>query len=352
MKWKLLAPLVVFLCAPAFAQSGGVAAISGVVHDPSGSVVPNAHVVISSVSLGQVRSIDTNSAGVFTAPALVPTPGYSVTVTAPGFAENATKDINLQVGQNLELNINLTVTQSATQVEVSAAAELIDDQKTDVSTAVGQQQIDNLPINGRRVDSFVLLTPGVTNDATFGLLSFRGVAGNNSFLVDGNDNTEQFYDEDAGRTRIQSQISQDAVQEFQVVSDNYSAEYGRAMGGVVNTVTKVRHQRIFMAPASITSAVPASMRAILSPRSIPPKNASKAARRLPVPIVKNKLLFTLNFDLTYRLFPLVDSYVAAGIVDPVMPRLPRLRPSRHARAVRGHQHAAAPLLRTSSPHRR
>ncbi len=96
----------------------------------------------------------------------------------------------------------------------------------------------NLPINGRRVDSFVLLVPGVTNDATFGLLTFRGVAGNNSFLLDGNDNTEQFYDENAGRTRIQSQISADAVQEFQVVSANFSAEYGRAMGGVVNTVTK------------------------------------------------------------------------------------------------------------------
>ena len=61
--------------------------------------------------------------------------------------------------------------------------------------------------------------------------------------MDGNDNTEQFYDENAGRTRIQSQISQDAVQEFQVVSDDYSAEYGRAMGGVVNTVTKSGSQR-------------------------------------------------------------------------------------------------------------
>ena len=103
---------------------------------------------------------------------------------------------------------------------------------------VSTQQIQELPINGRRVDSFVLLTPGVTNDATFGLLTFRGVAGNNSFLLDGNDNTEQFYDENAGRTRIQSQVSADAVQEFQVVSANVSAEYGRAMGGVVNTVTK------------------------------------------------------------------------------------------------------------------
>ena len=75
-------------------------------------------------------------------------------------------------------------------------------------------------------------------DGTFGLVSFRGIAGGNSFLTDGNDTTEQYYNENAGRTRISSQISQDAVQEFQVVSNNYSAEFGRAMGGVVNTVTR------------------------------------------------------------------------------------------------------------------
>ena len=117
-------------------------------------------------------------------------------------------------------------------------AATVQDTKTDVSQVIDSTLIQDLPINGRRVDSFVLLTPGVTNDGTFGLLTFRGVAGGNSFLVDGNDTTEQFYNENAGRTRIASQISQDAVQEFQVVSSNFSAEYGRAMGGVVNTVTR------------------------------------------------------------------------------------------------------------------
>ena len=105
---------------------------------------------------------------------------------------------------------------AATQVEVNAVAPLVEDTKTDVSQVIDARQIQDLPINGRRVDSFVLLTPGVTNDGTFGLLSFRGVAGGNSFLVDGNDTTEQFYNENAGRTRIATQISQDAVQEFQV----------------------------------------------------------------------------------------------------------------------------------------
>ena len=85
---------------------------------------------------------------------------------------------------------------------------------------------------------FALLTPGVTNDGNFGLLTFRGVANGNTFLLDGNDSTDQFWGENVGRTRIGSQISADAVQEFQVVSADYSAEFGRAMGGVVNTVTR------------------------------------------------------------------------------------------------------------------
>ena len=239
MRTFLLVFCAMLLPLNVFAQSaGGVAGISGVVKDPAGASIPNAKVVISSDARGVIRSVQTNDAGVFTAPALLPGAGYKVTVTAPGFAPYEAKDSNSQVGQNINLNIAMAVGQTTTSVEVNAAAQLLEDTKTDVSQVVGTRDIMDLPINGRRVDSFVLNTPGVTNDATFGLLTFRGVAGNNSFLLDGNDNTEQFYDENAGRTRIQSQISADAVQEFEVVSTNFSAEYGRAMGGVVNTVTK------------------------------------------------------------------------------------------------------------------
>ncbi len=109
MNWKIVAPLLVFLSVPAFAQSGGVAAISGTVKDPSGSVVPNARVVVSSAAQGQVRSIATNSAGIFSAAALAPGPGYSVSVTAAGFAQSDIKDIDLQVGQNLSLSIAMSV---------------------------------------------------------------------------------------------------------------------------------------------------------------------------------------------------------------------------------------------------
>jgi len=315
MNLKAVATLLLCLCAPVFAQSSaGVAGISGVVHDATGAVVPNAKVVISSASQGQVRSLLTNQAGVFAAPSLIPGAGYKVTVMAQGFNTYEAGDLTLTVGQNLALNIALVVGTSTTQVEVSATAAMVDDTKSDVSTAVGTEQIQDLPINGRRVDSFVLLTPGVTNDATFGLLTFRGVAGNNSFLLDGNDNTEQFYDENAGRTRIQSQISQDAVQEFQVVSDNYSAEYGRAMGGVVNTVTKSGTNQVHGAGFYYFRSTGFDARDPFSSFN-PSERRVEGGASVGGKIIKDKLFYFVNFDLTHRNFPMVDSYVSPTVVN-------------------------------------
>jgi hypothetical protein len=316
MNVKQFAALFLFLSASLFAQSaGGVAGISGEVKDPSGSTVPNAKVVISSESRGEVRTVQTNGAGIFSAPALIPGAGYKVTVTAPGFAPYAST-VDLQVGQNLNLNIALAVGQTSTSVEVTAAAQVLEDTRSDVSQVVSSRDISDLPINGRRVDSFVLNTPGVTNDATFGLLTFRGVAGNNSFLLDGNDNTEQFYDENAGRTRIQSQISADAVQEFQVVSANFSAEYGRAMGGVVNTVTKSGTNSIhgsgfyFLRSTGFDAHDPYSA-------FNPTEHRVQTGGTVGGAIVKDKLFFFLSTDITRRNFPFVDSQVKAGYLDPV-----------------------------------
>ncbi|MGP8245136.1 MAG: TonB-dependent receptor domain-containing protein [Bryobacteraceae bacterium] len=317
MNWKATTAIALCFSACAFAQSaGGVAGISGVVKDPSGSAVPNAKVVISSGAQGNVRTVQTNLDGLFTAPALLPGQGYSVSVTAPGFAPYEAKNINLQVGQNLNLSIPLALGQTSTSVEVNAVAQLLEDTKSDVSEVVGTTEIMNLPINGRRVDSFVLNTPGVTNDATFGLLTFRGVAGNNSFLLDGNDNTEQFYDENAGRTRIQSQISADAVQEFQVVSANVSAEYGRAMGGVVNTVTKSGTNTVhgtafyFLRSTGFDAHDPYSA-------FNPTEHRIQTGGTVGGAIVKDKLFFFLSTDITRRNFPFVDSQVKAGFLDPV-----------------------------------
>lgn len=309
--------MAVFLAAAAgcSAQSAaGVAGLSGTVRDPSGSSVPQATVVVSSDSRGNLRTLKTNGEGIFSAPALVPGPGYKVTVTAAGFAQYVASDIVLQVGQNLNLDISLAVGQTSTSVEVSAAAQLLGDTRTDVSQVVGQGEITELPINGRRVDAFVLNVPGVTNDGTFGLLTFRGVEGNNSFLLDGNDNTEQFYDENAGRTRIYSQISADAVQEFQVVSSDASAEYGRAMGGIVNTVTKSGTNELhgtgfyFLRSTGFDAHDPFAA-------INPPDRRWEAGGTVGGAIVKNKLFYFLSVDDTRRFFPIQDSLIKVGFID-------------------------------------
>jgi hypothetical protein len=316
LKFAVLFVLLVFVAAPVFAQSGGVAGISGVVRDPSGAVVPGARVVISSEGQGTIRTLQSNDAGLFTAPALVPGPGYRVTVTAAGFTGYEAKGLELQVGQNLNLNVNLTVASSATAVDVTGVAPMVEDTKTDTSQVVNSQQIIDLPINGRRVDNFVLLTPGVTNDGNYGLLTFRGVANGNTFLLDGNDNTEQFYVENAGRTRVQSQISQDAVQEFQVVSANFSAEYGRASGGVVNTITRSGNNQLhgagywFYRNDAMEAHDPYA-------NLIGPDSRTQIGGSVGGALIKDKLFYFLNTEFTRRNDPLADSVVKSGIVDTV-----------------------------------
>src|SRR5437763_6509489 len=295
----------------AFAQVAGMGAISGAVRDASGAVVPDAQVVVANESKGIHRAIRTSEAGVFAATALVPATGYVVTVTKQGFSTYEAKDIQVQVGQNVDLGIVLTVAGAVTEVSVDAVAPIVDSTKTDVSQVIDTRQIQDLPINGRRVDSFVLLSPAVVPDGTFGLVSFRGVAGGNSFLTDGNDTTEQYYNENAGRTRISSQISQDAVQEFQVVSNNYSAEFGRATGGVVNTVTRsgsndfhgtaywfFRNQD-FNAKDTFATINPAETRHQMG--------ASAGGK-----IVKDRLFYFVNYEAMRRDFPLIASITAAG----------------------------------------
>jgi hypothetical protein len=111
----------------------------------------------------------------------------------------------------------------------------VDPTRTDVSSVVSETAIANLPINGRRWENFVLLSPGVTNDGNFGLVSYRGISGlYNNNTVDGVDNNQAFFSEARGRTRASYTISQAAIREFQTGVSNFSAEFGRAAGGTVN----------------------------------------------------------------------------------------------------------------------
>ena len=295
------------VCASLLAQNAaGTGGITGVVTDASGSAVPGAHVAVENESTGLRREMTTTGDGVFSAPSLVPAPGYKVTITQPGFASYEANNIRVEVGETVTLAPKLQVASATTQVEVVAEAPVVEATKTDVSQVVGTRQIQDLPINGRRVDSFVLLTPGVTTDGSFGLLSFRGNPAGNTFLTDGIDTTNQFYDENAGRTRTYN-ISQDAVQEFQVITSNFNAEYGNASGGVINTVTRSGANTIhgtaywFFRNRTLNATDPEA-------NGInPPEWRHQAGASIGGPIKKDKLFYFFNGELQRRNFPIVST---------------------------------------------
>lgn len=305
------------LCSGVFAQTiAGFGKISGVAQDQTGAVVPEAKVVLDNAAKGIHREVETSGAGVFDFPALIPASGYTITVTKAGFKAYTINEVTVKIGEGSTFTAVLGVSTSQTEVSVTAESEAIDRAKVSTSSVVDSGQILDLPINGRRVDSFVLLTPGVTNDAAFGLLTFRGNPGGNSFLTDGNDTTNSFYDENAGRTRTYN-IAQDAVQEFQVVSSNFLAEYGHASGGVVNTVTRSGSNSIhgtayeFFRNRTLNATDPTTQGVN------PPEWRHQAGLSIGGPILKNKLFYFFNGELTRRNAPIVSTNFNNNLIDPV-----------------------------------
>jgi len=247
MGWMLAtclsaALLAVVLCSvvpAAWAQSSTTGAVGGTVYDASGAVLAKATVTALNGATGASRTDTTNANGYYRISALEPGT-YTVTITVAGFETYKADQVPVTVGALSDISPRLSVGNTNEVVEVTEEAPLLHTQSAEISTTIDQNAVDNLPINGRRWSNFALLTPGVTSNSDgFGLLSFRGISTLlNNATVDGADNNQAYFSEERGRTRVSYSISQAAVQEFQLNASNYSAEYGRAAGGVINTVTK------------------------------------------------------------------------------------------------------------------
>src|SRR5262245_42038549 len=222
----------------ALAQAAATGSIEGVVVDASGGVLPGVAVVVKNMDTNVTRDLTTDEAGRYRVTALQPG-RYEVSATVSGFAVSPVGNVAVLVGQTTPVDLKMHPAGVAETVTVTTDAPVIYTRRTDVGNVVGQAAIQNLPINGRRWENFVLLSPGVTNDGGLGLVSYRGISrlyNNNS--VDGVDNNQAFFSEARGRTRASYTISQAAIREFQVGLSNFSAEFGRAAGGTVNAVTK------------------------------------------------------------------------------------------------------------------
>ena len=295
------------------AQSAGTSAIEGVVADASGGVLPGVTVTIKSEETGLVRVIVTDDGGRYHAAALPPS-RYSVEAVLSGFEPGAVRQVTAPVGNTVTVDVKLQVSGRTEEVTVTGETP-IDTSRTDVANVVSETAIENLPVNGRRWESFVLLSPGVTNDGAFGLVSYRGISGlYNNNTVDGVDNNQAFFSEARGRTRASYSISQAAIQEFQVGISNFSAEFGRAAGGTVNAVTKsgtndykgelfyFRRQDEFMAREPFAAFRPEETR-------------QQFGFSVGGPLKRDKAFFFVNYDGQRRSFPYFVRTSNAGFMD-------------------------------------
>ena len=238
---RTIALLFVCLLVPfsVFAQSS-TGTISGVITDDSGGALPGVTVTATNVATSGTRTAVSNATGNYQLGFLAPAM-YRVEAMLEGFQPVRRERILVNVGTDVAVNFVMKVGVAETMT-VTAEAPLIESERTQVSSVVNETSIENLPVNGRNFIDFVLTTPGVVKDVRLGDISFAGQRGTlNSLVIDGANNDNTFFGQALGRTgsgRAPYQFSQDAVKEFQVNANSYSAEYGRAGGAVINVVTK------------------------------------------------------------------------------------------------------------------
>jgi hypothetical protein len=231
---------MLMLCVVAAHAQGNVfGAVNGVVTDPQNKAIEGASVVARNISTNvSSKPSTTDSDGKFIVSYLQPGV-YEVAITATGFAPLTRPNVIVEVGRTTNVDLQVALAGQAQKVDVTAEAPVIDTESNNISTNANATAIQNLPLSIRRWAYMALQNPGTIPDGTFGDISFRGISGLlNNFTVDGADDNEAFFSEEKGRTRMDYSVSLNSVQEFQVNTSNYSAEYGRAAGGVINAVSK------------------------------------------------------------------------------------------------------------------
>jgi hypothetical protein len=227
---------ICFLAIPAIHAQQDKGTISGSVQDASGAAVPAATVTLRDSGTGATRSTKTGGAGEFVfTPLSVGT--YEVTVESPGFAAEVKKNIELQIQQTLDLKFSLRVGSQSQVVDVTDAAPPMQTADSSLGQVIASRAITNLPLNGRDVFQLLNLVPGAVTGPD-GSTAISGQATQYQFFaMDGIDNTNYQGNLQSGHAWNLSP-SPDAVQEFKVQTNNYSAEFGQSAGGIVNVILK------------------------------------------------------------------------------------------------------------------
>ena len=230
------------LAMPAWAQKD-TGSIVGTVKDETGAVVPDANVEVTDVERGQTFKTTTSASGEFVASPLH-VGRYNVTVTKTGFKKAVSEAVELNVQGRIAINIALQVGQISEVMEVSGAAPLLETETSELGQVVDQKRVSNLPLNGRNFAQLALLStgtapsePGARDEGGYGFSANGARSLQNNFLLDGVDNNSNLPDL-LNESNFVIQPPVEALQEFKVQTNAYSAEFGRGNGAIVNAVIK------------------------------------------------------------------------------------------------------------------
>ncbi len=222
---------------------GSNASLSGMVRDASGAQVSHASITVTEQSKAARRVTETNASGLYAMPQLPPGE-YRILVQAPGFAA-AQRDVVLTVGQHADLDLQLQVQASTTEVSVQADQAVVEREDPSLSTVTGPRAIEQLPLNGRDTTQLALLSPGVVpsrrvNPDSQGLgrqISISGRRTNQvSFLLDGTDVNDAYNNTPGGASGVI--LGVDSIGQFRVLVNGYGAEFGNTGGGVIDEITR------------------------------------------------------------------------------------------------------------------
>src|ERR1700690_1323770 len=293
--------LAVCLTPHAFGQATlSFAQLNGTVQDTSGRVIAGAAVSLRDLGTNRSYNAVCNTSGFYVAPNLPPGQ-YELTVQNSGFAKYVQTGITLSVGQTATVNVTLKVAATTEVVTVTGEAPAVEPTKSEISQVIDTVEIQQLPTNGRQFVDFALLTPGVATgrtslQSTFTepdvvRISFGGMRDlSNAVTVDGAD----YINMGTGSQRATP--SQEAVSEFRVVNNSFGAEYGRALGGIVNVVTKSGTNDLHGSLYGYLSNKAANARSPLQQPGFDAYRRGQFGATFGGPLVKDRTFYFMNYD--------------------------------------------------------
>lgn len=310
--WFSSLALLVFVLAGAgvpAALAQAASSLSGVVTDPSGAAVAGAEVTVHNVGTGLERNTTTEASGEYQVPAL-PVGDYAITVRKAGFTPETRTGIALAVGEDGTANLRLEVAGVRQQVTVNANASVLNTTTAQISGLVGEEQVKDLPLNGRSYDELMTLNPGVVNfttEKTGGVGVSNSTVGNN-FSVSGNRPQQNLFllngieftgaaenNMQPGGTS-QELLGVDAVREFNVLRDDYGAEYGKRPGAQVLIVTQGGSNEVHGSAYEFLRNSDFDARNYFNGAAVPPFQRNQFGGALGGPLVRNRLFVFGNYE--------------------------------------------------------